>query len=63
MRDKAEVLLEVERLTKVQAELTAEVTRLHELLEQERSKVGALTHEPKHKDKVYFQNNKYLFLG
>lgn len=54
VKDKAEVLLEVERLTRVQNELTAEVERLHGLLEQERSKVGALTHEPKHKEKVRF---------
>jgi len=37
MKDKAEVLLELERLTNVKEELTDEVTKLHKLLEQERS--------------------------
>ncbi|KAL1491471.1 hypothetical protein ABEB36_012067 [Hypothenemus hampei] len=37
MKDKAQVLLELERLTTVKEELTEEVTNLHKLLEQERS--------------------------
>lgn len=37
MKDKAEVLLELERLTHVKEELTEEVSKLHKLLEQERS--------------------------
>lgn len=37
MKDKAEVLLELERLTVVKEELTEEVANLHKLLEQERS--------------------------
>lgn len=37
MKDKAEVLLELERLTHVKEELTEEVAKLHKLLEQERS--------------------------
>lgn len=37
MKDKAEVLLELERLTLVKEELTEEVGNLHKLLEQERS--------------------------
>lgn len=54
MKDKADVLLELQRLNGVKNELTEEVTRLHGLLEQERSKVAALTADPqhKHKDKV-----------
>ncbi|GLV31175.1 hypothetical protein CBL_12250 [Carabus blaptoides fortunei] len=55
MKDKADVLMELDRLSRVRDELTEEVTRLHGLLEQERSKVGALTAEPhphsKHKEK------------
>nr|XP_021187712.2 G kinase-anchoring protein 1 [Helicoverpa armigera] len=38
MKDKAEVLVEVERLRSVQAELTAELASLHTDLEKERSK-------------------------
>lgn len=56
VKDKADVLMELDRLSRVRDELTEEVTRLHGLLEQERSKVGALTAEPhphsKHKEKV-----------
>lgn len=54
MKDKADVLVELQRLNGVKNELTEEVTRLHGLLEQERSKVAALTAESqhKHKDKV-----------
>lgn len=54
VKDKADVLLELQRLNGVKNELTDEVTRLHGLLEQERSKVAALTADPqhKHKDKV-----------
>ncbi|XP_026464160.1 LOW QUALITY PROTEIN: G kinase-anchoring protein 1-like [Ctenocephalides felis] len=50
MRDKAEVLVEVDRLTRVQVELTAEVQSLHAQLEQEKSKVHYLT-EKDHKGK------------
>lgn len=53
MKDKADVLMELERLNNVKNELTDEVTKLHALLEQERSKVAALTSESqKVKDKV-----------
>lgn len=38
MKDKAEVLIEVERLRSVQTELTAEIASLHTDLEKERSK-------------------------
>ncbi|KRT79280.1 hypothetical protein AMK59_6689, partial [Oryctes borbonicus] len=52
MKDKADVLLELERLNTVKNELTEEVAKLHALLEQERSKVAALTAESqKVKDK------------
>lgn len=53
VKDKAEVLMEVERLQTVKDELSAEVISLHAQLEQERSKVRALTgNEYKSKDKV-----------
>lgn len=57
VKDKAGVLLELENLQTVRNELTEEVTKLHALLEQERSKVASLQSElqqhNKHKDKVY----------
>lgn len=52
MKDKADVLLELERLTEVKNDLTDEVARLHGLLEQERSKVAATEVQSKHKEKV-----------
>lgn len=55
MKDKADVLLELEKLYSEKRELSEEVSKLHVLLEQERSKVAALTsdlHNNKHKDKV-----------
>jgi len=57
MKDKADVLLELEKLYIEKNELMDEVSKLHVLLEQERSKVAALTseshntHNNKHKDK------------
>ncbi|XP_047505583.1 G kinase-anchoring protein 1-like isoform X2 [Pieris napi] len=47
MKDKAEVLIEVERLRAVQAELNAELSSLHSELEKERSK----NTDPRTKDK------------
>ncbi|KAI8434226.1 hypothetical protein MSG28_012331 [Choristoneura fumiferana] len=47
MKDKADILVEVERLRAVQAELTAEIESLHTDLEKERSKNG----DPRAKDK------------
>ncbi|XP_047996159.1 G kinase-anchoring protein 1-like [Leguminivora glycinivorella] len=47
MKDKAEVLVEVERLRAVQSELTAEIASLHTDLEKERSKNA----DPRAKDK------------
>lgn len=63
MKDKADVLVELQRLNGVKNELTEEVTRLHGLLEQERSKVAALTAESqhKHKDKVTW-SSLHLFV-
>ncbi|KAL0271564.1 UNVERIFIED_CONTAM: hypothetical protein PYX00_008620 [Menopon gallinae] len=53
MKDKAEVLMEVERLQTVKDELSSEVVNLHAQLEQERSKVRALSgNEHKTKDKM-----------
>lgn len=52
MKDKADVLLELEKLYTEKNDLTEEVTRLHVQLEQERSKVAALSSDShKHKDK------------
>lgn len=64
MKDKAAVLLELEKLTTMKEELTEEVSRLHKLLEQERSSTkanssnsiseshNATNQTSKHKDKV-----------
>ena len=52
MKDKAEVLIEVERLQRMRDELSSEVSNLHALLEQERSKVRALTSDSKNKSQV-----------
>lgn len=49
MKDKAEVLIEVDRLQRMRDELSSEVSNLHALLEQERSKVRALTSDTKNK--------------
>lgn len=54
VKDKAEVLIEVERLRAVQAELTSELAALHTDLEKERSKNAQ---DPRTKDKV-----KYIFI-
>lgn len=52
MKDKAEILTELEELRTVQSELTNEVTSLHAQLEQERSKTcGGAKTDPKSKDK------------
>ncbi|XP_030000286.1 G kinase-anchoring protein 1 [Sphaeramia orbicularis] len=49
MKDKAEILLQVEELLHIKEELSAQVTLLHAALEQERSKVKGLQMEqPKH---------------
>ncbi|XP_022096530.1 G kinase-anchoring protein 1-like [Acanthaster planci] len=45
MKDKAEVLKQVDELSAVKDELTAEVAELHAALEQERSKVSSLKAE------------------
>lgn len=43
VRDKAEILVDLDKLQRVKDELTEEMTNLHAQLEQERSKVHALT--------------------
>ncbi|XP_049572724.1 G kinase-anchoring protein 1 isoform X3 [Syngnathus scovelli] len=49
MKDKAEILLQVEELLHIKEELSLQVTLLHTALEQERSKVKCLQSEqPKH---------------
>lgn len=53
MKDKAEILVEVERLRAVQAELNAELASLHTDLEKERSKNA----DPRAKDKVRASRN------
>lgn len=67
MKDKAAVLLELEKLTTVKEELTDEVARLHKLLEQERSSTkvnntnsntdsnNSVIQNSKHKDKVNYK--------
>ncbi|XP_021941709.1 G kinase-anchoring protein 1-like isoform X2 [Zootermopsis nevadensis] len=49
MKDKAEALFEVDKLRRVKDELSTEVSSLHAQLEQERSKVRALTSDCKSK--------------
>lgn len=52
VKDKTVLLIEIERLTKTQTELTSEITSLYAQLEQEKSK-SSHHHEPKTaKDKV-----------
>lgn len=49
MKDKAEILLQVEELLNIKEELSSQVTLLHTALEQERSKVkGLQSDQPKH---------------
>uniref|UniRef100_A0A1A7WKI6 G kinase anchoring protein 1 n=1 Tax=Iconisemion striatum TaxID=60296 RepID=A0A1A7WKI6_9TELE len=49
MKDKAEILLQVEELLHIKEELSSQVTLLHAALEQERSKVkGLQSDQPKH---------------
>ena len=45
VKDKADLLLEVENLSVIKNELTSEVSELHECLEKERSKVSKLKDE------------------
>lgn len=45
MKEKAELVVEIDKMTKVREELTNEVTELSQELEQERSKVHQLTQE------------------
>nr|XP_057927671.1 G kinase-anchoring protein 1 isoform X2 [Doryrhamphus excisus] len=49
MKDKAEILLQVEELLHIKEELSSQVTLLHAALEQERSKLkGLQSEQPKH---------------
>ncbi|XP_035494994.1 G kinase-anchoring protein 1 isoform X2 [Scophthalmus maximus] len=49
MKDKAEILLQVEELLHIKEELSSQVTLLHTALEQERSKIkGLQSEQPKH---------------
>ncbi|XP_061757387.1 G kinase-anchoring protein 1 isoform X2 [Nerophis ophidion] len=49
MKDKAEILLQVEELLHIKEELSSQVTLLHTALEQERSKLkGLQSEQPKH---------------
>ncbi|XP_046966804.1 G kinase-anchoring protein 1-like isoform X2 [Vanessa cardui] len=56
MKDKAEILVEVERLRAVQSELTSELASLHTDLEKERSKNA----DPRAKDKKYPTKKKNI---
>ncbi|XP_022910546.2 G kinase-anchoring protein 1-like [Onthophagus taurus] len=52
LKEKADILLELDRLSTIKNDLMEEVTKLHTLLEIERSKVASLTAEiQKNKDK------------
>lgn len=60
MKDKSEVLLELEKLTTMKEELTEEVTRLHKLLEQERSSTKAnSSNSIQESHSAPIQNSKY----
>ncbi|XP_058491165.1 G kinase-anchoring protein 1 [Solea solea] len=49
MKDKAEILLQVEELLNIKEELSSQVTLLHAALEQERSKIkGLQSEQPRH---------------
>ncbi|KAI4878151.1 hypothetical protein NFI96_028403, partial [Prochilodus magdalenae] len=51
MKDKAEILQQVDELLNIKEELTSQVTLLHASLEQERSKVkGLQSEQPKHQN-------------
>lgn len=45
MKDKTELLIEIEKLKKTREDMTAEMTALYAQLEQEKSKVGSTGHE------------------
>lgn len=64
MKDKADVLIELEKLYAEKEDLTKEVIRLHVLLEQERSKGASQTSDVhiKHKEKVSLNFNFFAFL-
>ena len=47
VKEKADLLLEVERLSLIRDELTDDISELHESLEKERSKVSKLKDEIK----------------
>lgn len=54
VKEKAELVVEMEKMAKVKDELTAEVDQLSSQLEQERSKVSALTEAKKTSVLLYF---------
>lgn len=47
VKEKAEILVQVEKLSGIKDELTDQVTQLHAALEQEKSKVHSLTNDLK----------------
>lgn len=47
VKEKAELIVEMEKMSKVKDELTAELENLSSQLQQERSKVSALTDQKK----------------
>lgn len=57
MKSKAELVVELDKMTKVRDELTQEVLNLSAQLEQERSKVNQLTLDVK---KAHVSSHKYL---
>lgn len=53
VKEKAELIIEMEKLSKVKDELTAEVEKLSSELQQERSKVSALSDAKKNAVIIY----------
>lgn len=63
VKDKAEILVQLDKLQHVKDELTTEVTNLHVQLEQERSKVHALSaSEGKGKGVSIVHENKFILV-
>ncbi|KAK7933815.1 hypothetical protein WMY93_004711 [Mugilogobius chulae] len=62
MKDKAEILVQVEELLHIKEELSSQVSLLHAALEQERSKVkGLQSDQPKHQSILHSHSQWFLF--
>uniref|UniRef100_A0A668ANP8 G kinase anchoring protein 1 n=1 Tax=Myripristis murdjan TaxID=586833 RepID=A0A668ANP8_9TELE len=63
MKDKAEILLQVEELLNIKEELSSQVSLLHAALEQEKSKVkGLQSEQPKHQVRIKLNSLIILFI-